>query len=73
MKIAMLRVDRRLVEEGLKSRLLLQIHDELLVETAEDEVEKVKEILVGEMSQAAKLLVPLEVEAKEGKNWLLAH
>ncbi len=36
-------------------------------------MEKVKEILVGEMSQAAKLLVPLEVEAKEGKNWLLAH
>lgn len=73
MKIAMLRVDRRLVEEGLKSRLLLQIHDELLVETAEDEVEKVKEILTKEMSQAAKLSVPLEVEAKEGKNWLLAH
>lgn len=73
MKIAMLRVDRRLIEEGLKSRLLLQIHDELLVETAVEEVEKVKEILVGEMSQAAKLLVPLEVEAKEGKNWLLAH
>lgn len=73
MKIAMLRVDRRLIDEGLKSRLLLQIHDELLVETAADEVEQVKKILVEEMSGAAKLSVPLEVDAKQGANWLEAH
>lgn len=73
MKIAMLRVDRRLTEEGLKSRLLLQIHDELLVETAADEVEQVKKILTEEMGGAAKLSVPLEVDAKQGANWLDAH
>ncbi|MDE7326172.1 MAG: DNA polymerase I, partial [Lachnospiraceae bacterium] len=70
MKIAMLRVDRRLTESGLKSRLLLQIHDELLVETAVDEVEQVRKILTEEMAGAAKLFVPLEVDAKQGKNWL---
>lgn len=73
MKIAMLRVDRRLIEEGLKSRLLLQIHDELLVEAAQEEAEQVKKILVEEMSGAARLSVPLEVDAKQGENWLDAH
>lgn len=73
MKRAMLRVDRRLVEGGFKSRLLLQIHDELLVETAEDETEQVRQILIEEMSGAAKLSVPLEVDAKQGENWLQAH
>lgn len=73
MKRAMLRVDRRLVEGGFRSRLLLQIHDELLVETAQDEVEEVRQILVEEMEGAAKLSVPLEVEAKQGDNWLAAH
>jgi DNA polymerase-1 len=73
MKIAMLRVDRRLTESGMKSRLLLQIHDELLVETAADEVDEVKKILIEEMAGAAKLSVPLEVDAKQGENWLEAH
>lgn len=73
MKRAMLRVDRRLVEGGFRSRLLLQIHDELLVETAQDEVDKVRRILVEEMEGAAKLSVPLKACAKEGDNWLSAH
>ena len=73
MKIAMLRVDRRLTDSGMKSRLLLQIHDELLVETAADEVDEVKKILIEEMAGAAKLSVPLEVDAKQGENWLEAQ
>lgn len=73
MKIAMIRVDRRLVEGGFASRLLLQIHDELLVETAVNEAEEVKRIIVEEMRNAMQLLVPLEVSASEGNNWLEAH
>ncbi len=69
MKIAMVEVDRRLRREGLRSRLILQIHDELLVETAPDEVEQVKTILREEMDGAASLSVPLEVDMNVGKSW----
>ncbi len=72
-KLAMIRVDRRLREEGLRSRLLLQVHDELLVEAHCEETEKVKEILSEEMHGAAKLSVPLEIDMKQGKNWYEAH
>lgn len=68
-KIAMIRVHNRLKEEGLKSRLLLQVHDELLVETAEDEVEQVNRILEEEMKGAADLAVELEIDSHTGKNW----
>lgn len=68
-KIAMIRVDRRLCQEGLKSRLILQIHDELLIETAKDETEKVKQILTEEMMGAADLAVPLNIELEEGDTW----
>ncbi len=69
MKIAMLRVYDRLLKDGLKSRLLLQIHDELLVETAEDETEQVLEILREEMKKAAEFPVELEVDAHCGSDW----
>ncbi|MCI8466505.1 MAG: DNA polymerase I [Lachnospiraceae bacterium] len=69
MKIAMVGVDRRLRKEGLHSRLILQIHDELLVETALSEVEQVKAILLEEMDGAAKLSVPLEIDMNVGKSW----
>ena len=69
MKIAMIGVNKRLKEEGLKSRLVLQVHDELLIEAHESEVEKVKEILAYEMEHAAKLSVPLDVDMHTGKNW----
>ena len=69
MKIAMVGVDRRLKKEGLSSRLILQIHDELLVETALSEVEQVKAILHEEMDGAAKLSVPLEIDMNVGKSW----
>ncbi len=68
-KIAMTRVDRRLRKEGLKSRLVLQVHDELLVETAPEEQEKVAVLLEEEMKHAADLKVELEIGMKTGKTW----
>lgn len=72
-KIAMIRVDQRLREAGLKSRLLLQVHDELLAEAEEEELDQVKEILAEEMQRAAELQVPLEIDMKQGMNWYEAH
>ena len=72
MKIAMIRVDRELRKQNLKSRIVLQIHDELLVETALDEVDVVKELLETQMREAMTLLVPLEVDAKVGASWFEA-
>ena len=68
-KIAMIRVNDRLCKEGLKSRLLLHIHDELLIETHESEVEEVKKILSEEMHGAAALNVPLEIDMNVGNTW----
>ncbi len=68
-KIAMINVSNRLKEEKLKSRLILQIHDELLIETAEDEVDKIYQILTEEMMGAADMLVPLKIEISQGKTW----
>ena len=72
-KIAMIRVDERLRREGLRSRLILQIHDELLVETAKEEEDRVKQILTEEMKHAADLAVPLEIGMETGDNWYDAH
>ena len=72
-RIAMIRVARRLEREGLKSRIVLQVHDELLVETLISEKEKVKKILVEEMQNAAELKVPLIAEVEEGADWFEAH
>ena len=69
MKLAMIHVNQELKDRKLKSRLLLQIHDELLVETHESEVEEVAKIMEEEMRNAANLLVPLEVEVTKGNNW----
>lgn len=68
-KIAMVRVSRRLKAEGLESKLVLQVHDELLIETKESEVEQVKEILKEEMMGAAGLAVPLEIDMHTGASW----
>ena len=68
-KIAMVRVFDRLNKEVKKSRLILQVHDELIVEAHKDEVDKVVEILKTEMENAAKLKVPLVVDIKCGYRW----
>lgn len=68
-KIAMNRVYGRMAQEGLKSRLVLQVHDELLVETKKEEIAAVSRILEEEMKGAAHLAVELEVDMHEGENW----
>ena len=68
-KIAMIRVHDRLAREGLKSRLILQVHDELLIETREEELAQVETILSEEMHQAADLSVALEIDMHTGMDW----
>ena len=68
-KIAMVRVHDRLQREGFHSRLILQVHDELLIEAREDEADRVEELLRREMQQAAELKVPLEIDLHRGNNW----
>lgn len=68
-KLAMVKVDSRLVREKLKSRLLLQVHDELIVEAHNDEIDAVRRILKEEMENAVKLDVPLVVDMAQGHSW----
>jgi DNA polymerase-1 len=72
-KLAMVAVDRRLRAEGLKSRMVLQIHDELLLEVPAAEIARVSRLLTEEMQGVIKLNVPLTVECNYGTNWLEAH
>ena len=71
-KLAMVRVFERLKREGLDAKLIMQVHDELIVECPESEVERVKRLLAEEMEGAYILSVPLTAEAHSGKNWLAA-
>jgi len=72
MKLAMVRVDERLRREGLRGRLILQVHDELIVECPEDEAERTARLVEDEMERVTELSVPLTAEAHWGKNWLEA-
>ena len=72
MKIAMIKVYKELKERGLKSKIVLQIHDELLLEVLVEEIEEVAKLLKECMESAATLKVPLSVEVEEGKNWYQA-
>ncbi|MCL1952537.1 MAG: DNA polymerase, partial [Oscillospiraceae bacterium] len=72
-KIAMVRVERRLAREGLRAQLILQVHDELVAEAPPEEAETVAALLREEMSAAATLSVPLEVEVSVGESWDEAH
>lgn len=69
MKIAMINVEKALLEAGLKAKMLLQVHDEILIECPDYEKDQVREILTNEMVNAAKLKVPLTVDVHEGYNW----
>lgn len=71
-KLAMLRVDREIARQQLNSRVLLQVHDELVVEVAPGELEQITELVEREMDAAAQLRVPLDVSAGTGDNWDLA-
>lgn len=72
-KLAMINVDRRLSEEGLQSRMVLQIHDELLFDALPEEVETLERIVREEMENVIELSIPLTVECNHGNNWLEAH
>ena len=72
-KLAMLRVDAALRDAGLAARLVLQVHDELIVECPEEEAEQVKALVKGEMERVADLAVPLVADAKAGRTWAQAH
>jgi len=72
-KIAMVKVDDRLAKENMKSRLILQVHDELIVEAPEDEAQKALEIVTEEMENACKMKVLLRADGKIGNTWFDAH
>jgi DNA polymerase I len=72
-KMAMLRIDHRLREIGLRTRMLLQVHDELLFEAPDDEVDRAVELARSSMMGVAQLRVPLEVEVGLGQSWADAH
>ena len=72
-KIAMIRINDKLKSESFKSKMILQVHDELIFETVESELDRLREMVIAEMSGAARLDVPLMVDWGTGKNWLEAH
>jgi DNA polymerase-1 len=72
-KIAMIRIDQRLTAEGLRAKMILQVHDELNFSVPREELEQVRQIVVQEMENACALSVPLVAECGVGDNWLEAH
>jgi DNA polymerase-1 len=72
-KLAMIDIHRTIEQRGFRSRMLLQVHDELVFEVDKKEVEDVREAVLHSMKHAFPLCVPLEVEVGIGKNWLEAH
>ena len=72
-KLAMINIHNRFEKEGFKSKMLLQVHDELVFDVPKDELEIVKPIIKFEMENAFKMEVPLDVEVGIGYNWLEAH
>jgi DNA polymerase-1 len=72
-KIAMLKIHKRIKTEKLQMKMLLQVHDEIVAEVPQSEVDTAKKILTEEMESAAKLLVPLEVDIGVAANWAMAH
>jgi DNA polymerase-1 len=69
MKLAMLRVDAAIAKAGLQAQMLLQVHDELVIEAPEGEVDATAKLVRHEMAAAYELTVPLQTEVKVGKNW----
>ena len=73
MKIAMIRVDARMRAEGLRAKMLLQVHDELGFSVSPQELPRLRQLVIEEMERAFPMSVPLEADCGEGKNWLEAH
>jgi DNA polymerase-1 len=72
-KMAMINIHKSLCEQKFKSKMILQVHDELVFDVPKNEVEAVKTLVKDKMENALKLSVPLEVEMNTGNNWLEAH
>jgi DNA polymerase-1 len=72
-KVAMINIQRELEQQHFQSKMLLQVHDELLFDAKKDELEKLKSVVQYQMENAVKLSVPLTVEVGVGENWLEAH
>ena len=72
-KVAMARIYRRFREEGIRSKMILQVHDELNFSVLPEEKEKVQQIVITEMESAYKMKVPLQADCGWGQNWLEAH
>ena len=72
-KLAMIGVDREMTKAGLRSKMVLQVHDELVFDALPEEVETLRRIVVGQMEHVVTLNVPLTVDCNDGKNWLEAH
>jgi DNA polymerase-1 len=71
--MAMVTIHQRLKEEGLKAQMIMQVHDELNFNVPENEVDRVREIVVSEMQNVVHLTVPLIADCGVGENWLQAH
>ena len=72
-KLAMLAVDKSITEQNLQMRMIMQVHDELVLEVSEDDVDQTRDMLNSLMTSVAELAVPLKVEVSAGKNWAMAH
>ena len=72
-KVAMIRVYKRLKEENIKSKMVLQVHDELVFDVVPEEQDRIREIVKNEMEKVIQLHVPLIADCNSGKNWLEAH
>ena len=72
-KIAMINIHRKLNEDGFKSKMLLQVHDELVFDVYKPELQSIKAMIKAEMENAYTMVVPLDVEVDSGENWLEAH
>jgi DNA polymerase-1 len=72
-KLAMIAIHRRMQTEGLQSKMIMQVHDELVFDVYKPELEQMKVIVKEEMENALKLNVPIVVEMNSGENWLVAH
>ena len=72
-KIAMINIYNKIKDEKLETKMILQIHDELLFEVPENEIDNIKNIVINEMQNAIQLKVPIKVDYNFGENWLEAH
>ena len=72
-KVAMVNIHELFEQEGFRSRMILQVHDELVFDAHKDELDTIRPLVVREMEQAVKLVVPLKVDVDTGHNWLEAH